>query len=439
MKVAIIGTGYVGLPTGVGFAALRHHVTCVDSDRGKISRLSNGDLPIFENGLEDIFMESLSAGKIEFTTSMEKGIAGADVVIITVGTPTDPTTHTIELKYVRQAADQLAKFLKKYAVIAVKSTVAVGTCDEVEQIIRQRNPHAEFDVISMPEFLREGFAVHDFFNPDRIVVGTDSMRAKNVIGKLYEPLEKKSRILYVGRRSGEMIKYASNAFLAIKIHYINEVANLCEKTGADIEEVALGIGMDSRIGDKFLKPGPGYGGSCFPKDTSAMVSMGRQNNTNLRLVEMAIAENSKRKDEMANRILDSLGGIDSPKVAILGLAFKGGTDDCRESPAIEIIEKLLGKGVKIVAFDPKAMANAKTLLGDNITYATDACAAAKEADLLVVATEWDEFGSLDLERIKASIGRPKIFDMRNVIDANLARKLGFSLYGIGKQWHGGGK
>jgi UDPglucose 6-dehydrogenase len=382
--------------------------------------------------LEDIFRKSLREGTIKFTTSVEEGVSGSDIVIITVGTPTDPLTHAIDLKYVYQVANELAKFLNKYTVIILKSTVAVGTCDEVEQIIRRKNPLAKFDVVSVPEFLREGFAVHDFFNPDRVVIGVNSKRAREVMARLYKPFNGKTHILYVNRRSGEMIKYASNAFLAIKIHYINEIANLCEKTGADIDEVVLGIGKDSRIGDKFLKPGPGYGGSCFPKDTSAMVSMARKNGIRLSLIERAIEGNEARKADMAHRILKEVSGIDNPKIAILGLAFKGETDDCRESPAIEIIKNLLGNGIKIVAYDPKAMENAKILLEDRIEYADDAYAAASDADLLVIATDWKEFGCLNLERIKSSMSRLKIFDMRNAIDITCAKQLGFSYTRIGK-------
>ncbi|MDR1595995.1 MAG: UDP-glucose/GDP-mannose dehydrogenase family protein [Puniceicoccales bacterium] len=434
MKIGIIGTGYVGFSTGVGFAELGHSVICVDSNTKKIEHIKNGNMPIFEDGMEDIFKRNLDAKKIRFSTSMKDGVTDADVVIISVGTPTDPQTRTIDLSYVRQSATELAGFLGNYTVIVLKSTVEVGTCDEIEGIISRENPTAEFDVVSIPEFLREGFAVHDFFNPDRIVIGTDSTRAQKVIEELYKPLLGKFPIVRVSRRSSEMIKYASNAFLAIKVHYINEIANLCEQTGASIDEVRLGVGMDSRIGDKFLNPGPGYGGSCFPKDTSAMVSMGLKNGVRLSLVECAIAGNEKRKTDMASRILDDIKGIVNPKMAILGLAFKGGTDDCRESPAVEIIENVLKKSeIEIVAYDPRAMANAENLLGNRIKYARSAYAAAEETHLLVIATEWDEFKDLDLKKIKSTMVRPKIFDMRNVIDIREAKKIGFVCSSIGRR------
>jgi UDPglucose 6-dehydrogenase len=298
-------------------------------------------------------------------------------------------------------------------------------------MMRRENPLADFDVVSMPEFLREGFATHDFFNPDRIVIGTDSPRALEVMDELCKPFEGRFPILRVSRRSGEMIKYASNAFLATKIQFINEIADLCEKIGASIGEVARGIGMDSRIGSKFLQSGPGYGGSCFPKDTKAMISMGQENGVSSGLLKCVVAGNEARKMDMARRILECLGGIPTQRVAMLGLAFKGGTDECRESPAIEIIERLIEKGVKIIAYDPKAMTNARVLLGDSIEYAPDAYAAIKGADLLVIATEWDEFCGLDLKRIKSSMKNPKIFDMRNLIDINSAKALGFSYRGIG--------
>lgn len=337
MKIGIIGTGYVGLPTGVGLAELGNDVICIDREKSKIDALNNGILTIYEDNLEELFHKNVKEGRLKFTTSMQEGIKDADLVIIAVGTPPHSVTKEADMKYIHVAATELADYLTGYTVIATKSTVPVGTGDDIESLISKKNPNAEFDVLSLPEFLREGFAVYDFFNPDRIIVGTNSQRAKAVIEKLYEPFKGKSELLFVSRRSSETIKYASNAFLAIKIHYINEMANFCEKVGADILEVAKGMGLDTRIGNRFLNPGPGYGGSCFPKDTSAMAFMGKQNNIDLTLINAAIKGNEERKNQMSERILNSVKDIKNPKIAVLGLAFKDGTDDCRESPAVDII------------------------------------------------------------------------------------------------------
>ncbi|EJN8264309.1 UDP-glucose/GDP-mannose dehydrogenase family protein [Campylobacter jejuni] len=369
MKIGIIGTGYVGLPTGVGLAELGNDVICIDREKSKIDALNNGILTIYEDNLEELFHKNVKEGRLKFTTSMQEGIKDADLVIIAVGTPPHSVTKEADMKYIHVAATELADYLTGYTVIATKSTVPVGTGDDIESLISKKNPNAEFDVLSLPEFLREGFAVYDFFNPDRIIVGTNSQRAKAVIEKLYEPFKGKSELLFVSRRSSETIKYASNAFLAIKIHYINEMANFCEKVGADILEVAKGMGLDTRIGNRFLNPGPGYGGSCFPKDTSAMAFMGKQNNIDLTLINAAIKGNEERKNQMSERILNSVKDIKNPKIAVLGLAFKDGTDDCRESPAVDIIFKLLEQKVQICAYDPKAMDLAKQILGDKIDYA----------------------------------------------------------------------
>ena len=363
---------------------------------------------------------------------MKEGIENADVVLIAVGTPPHPITKEADMKYIHAAATELAEFLQGYTVVATKSTVPVGTGDAVEGLIRKKNPQADFDVVSLPEFLREGFAVHDFFNPDRIIVGANSKRAADVIKKLYTPFEKKTRMLFVNRRSSETIKYASNAFLAMKIHYINEMADFCEKSGADIYEVAKGLGLDSRIGEKFLNPGPGYGGSCFPKDTNAMAYMGRQNNVNLSLIEATIKGNDLRQQQMGERILEAVKNIKSPKIAVLGLAFKNGTDDCRQSPAIKIVSTLLEKNVNIKVFDPKAMPNAKNLLGDKIQYAQDEYDALSGADVLAILTEWKQFGELDLTKVKNLMRTPTIIDLRNLLNPEEVRKLGFTYRGIGR-------
>lgn len=432
MKIGIIGTGYVGLPTGVGLAELGNNVICIDREKSKIDALNNGNLTIYEDNLEELFHKNVKEGRLKFTTSMQEGIKDVDLVIIAVGTPPHPVTKEADMKYIHAAATELADYLTGYTVIATKSTVPVGTGDDIESLISKKNPNADFDVLSLPEFLREGFAVYDFFNPDRIIVGTNSQRAKAVIEKLYEPFKGKSKLLFVNRRSSETIKYASNAFLAIKIHYINEMANFCEKAGADILEVAKGMGLDTRIGNRFLNPGPGYGGSCFPKDTLAMAFMGKQNDIDLTLINAAIKGNEERKNHMCERILNSVKDIKNPKIAILGLAFKDGTDDCRESPAVDIVFKLLEQKVKICAYDPKAMDLAKQILGDKIDYANSMYEAIKDADAIAILTEWKEFSSLNLKKAYDLLNHKKIIDLRNLIDKNEAIKLGFEYQGIGR-------
>ncbi|WP_144663731.1 UDP-glucose dehydrogenase family protein [Campylobacter jejuni] len=432
MKIGIIGTGYVGLPTGVGLAELGNDVICIDREKSKIDALNSGILTIYEDNLEELFNKNVKEGRLKFTTSMKEGIKDADLVIIAVGTPPHPVTKEADMKYIHAAATELADYLTGYTVIATKSTVPVGTGDDIESLISKKNPNAEFDVLSLPEFLREGFAVYDFFNPDRIIVGTNSQRAKAVIEKLYEPFKGKSKLFFVNRRSSETIKYASNAFLAIKIHYINEMANFCEKAGADILEVARGMGLDTRIGKRFLNPGPGYGGSCFPKDTLAMAFMGKQNDIDLTLINAAIKGNEERKNHMCERILNSVKDIKNPKIAVLGLAFKDGTDDCRESPAVDIVFKLLEQKIQICAYDPKAMDLAKQILGDKIDYANSMYEAIKDADVIAILTEWKEFSSLDLKKAYDLLNHKKIIDLRNLLDKNEAIKLGFEYQGVGR-------
>lgn len=432
MKIGIIGTGYVGLPTGVGLAELGNQVTCIDRETSKIEVLQSGKITLYEDGLEDLFHKNVKEGRLHFTTSMKEGVENADVVIIAVGTPPHPVTKEADMKYIHAAATELAEYLTGYTVIATKSTVPVGTGDVVEGLISKKNPFADFDVVSLPEFLREGFAIHDFFNPDRIIVGANTEKAKNVIKELYKPFEGKTNMLFVKRRSSETIKYASNAFLAIKIHYINEMANFCEKTGADIYEVAQGMGLDSRIGPKFLNPGPGYGGSCFPKDTMAMSFMARQNGVDMTLINAAINGNVNRKKQMSERILSAVKSIENPKIAVLGLAFKNGTDDCRESPAMEIIGELINQGADITAYDPKAMGTACRILGNKIQYADNMYQALQDADVLAVLTEWNEFRELDLSKTAELMRHKKIVDCRNLLDPQKAKDLGFDYQGIGR-------
>lgn len=432
MKVAIIGTGYVGLPTGVGLAELGHDVTCIDKEKSKIDALTAGHITLYENGLEKLFHKNVQAGRLSFSTNMQEAVSQADIVIIGVGTPFHPVAQKADMKYLHAAITELAAYLQGYTVIAIKSTVLVGVGDDVEVIIKMKNPQADFDVVSLPEFLREGYAVHDFFNPDRIVAGVNSERAKTAIMELYKPLADKTNMLFVGRRSAETIKYASNSFLAMKIHYINEMANFCEKMGADIDEVAKGMGLDNRIGPKFLRPGPGYGGSCFPKDTMAIAHMAQKNDVDMSLINATIEGNRKRKIQMAERILLAVTGIEKPKIAVWGLAFKNGTDDCRESPAIGIIAELLNYPVEITAYDPKATASAKNLLGDKIRYAEDMYTAAENADVLAILTEWEEFTKADITKLSQIMKHKKIIDCRNLLNKKTMLESGFSYQGIGK-------
>ncbi len=431
MKIAIIGTGYVGLPTGVGLAELGNQVVCIDKDETKINALNAGQLTIFEDGLEELFRKNLSNQSIKFTSSMEEGVAQADVVIIAVGTPPHPVTKEADMKYIYAAAEELSVYLTGYTVIANKSTVPVGTGDEVEKIIRNTNPQADFDVVSLPEFLREGFAVHDFFAPDRIVVGANTEKAANIIRALYKPFEGKTQMLFVKRKSSETIKYASNAFLAMKIHYINEMADFCEKAGADVFEVAQGMGLDQRIGSRFLSPGPGYGGSCFPKDTNAMACMGKKYGAALSLIETAIRGNDMRKTQMAERILTMIKDRPNAKIAIWGLAFKNGTDDVRESPALQIVQQLLKNNTKLCVFDPKAIANAQKILGDNVDYAKSAMEAAKDADVVAILTEWPEFSDVNLTELKVIMKTPAIADLRNMLKKHHPEEQGFKYQCIG--------
>lgn len=431
MNVAIIGTGYVGLPTGVGLAELGHQVVCIDREQSKIDALQAGKITLYEDGLEELFRKNTKEKRIHFTTSMKDGISNAELVIIAVGTPPHPITKEADMKYIHAAATELAEHLTRYTIIATKSTVPVGTGDDIEILIAKKNPQAEFDVVSLPEFLREGYAVHDFFNPDRIIVGANSDKAKEKIKELYKAFDNEIPMLFVSRRSSETIKYASNAFLAMKIHYINEMANFCEKADANIYEVAQGMGLDSRIGPKFLTPGPGYGGSCFPKDTLAMAYMARQNDVEMSLITATIKGNDNRKKEMAERIVNAVKYIDNPKIAVLGLAFKNGTDDCRESPAIEIVSELVNRKYSVFAYDPKAMKNAETLISSKITYCQSAYEAVENADVLAILTEWEEFKKLDLNKIASLMKNKTIIDCRNMLDKQEALSLDFNYQGIG--------
>jgi UDPglucose 6-dehydrogenase len=382
--------------------------------------------------LEELFNKNLANGRIKFTTEMSS-VSEADFIIIAVGTPPNPITKEADISYIYAASDEIASYLQKdkYVVVANKSTVPVGTGDKVDEIIKNKNPSAQFDVISMPEFLREGFAVYDFFNPSRVVVGANSEIARESVERLYSIFQTRPNIFFTERRSAELIKYASNAFLAVKIHYINEIADFCEKVNVNVYDVAKGMGLDCRIGNKFLNPGPGYGGSCFPKDTNALAFMAREKDVDLSLIEATIVGNDNRKIKMANRIFNSIKDIEKPLVAVWGLAFKDGTDDVRESPAIQIIQELISRGVKIVAYDPKAMESAKAILGNAIEYANNPIIATKNADVLAILTEWKIFKEIPLNSL--SMRHKLIIDLRRIIDKEVAISAGFDYDGVGKK------
>ena len=433
MRVAMIGSGYVGLVSGACFADFGHEVVCVDKDPAKIERLNAGIMPIYEPGLEQLVASNVKAGRLSFTTSLEEGIKGAQAIFIAVGTPSRRGDGHADLSYVHAAAADIARALGGYAVIVTKSTVPVGTGDEVERIIRETVPEAEFAVVSNPEFLREGAAIGDFKRPDRIVIGTEDERARAVMAELYRPLFlNQSPLLFVSRRTAELIKYAANAFLATKITFINEMADLCEAAGANVQDVARGIGFDNRIGSKFLHAGPGYGGSCFPKDTLALIKTAQDLNTPVRIVETVAAVNSQRKRAMARKVIAAAGGtVRGKTVAILGLTFKPNTDDMRDSPAIDIIQALQDAGAHIRAYDPEGQEQAAMVLHD-VDYATDPYDTLSGADVAVLVTEWDAFRALDPKRIKALLKAPVLVDLRNVYDPAEMARHGISYSSVGR-------
>lgn len=415
MHVAMIGSGYVGLVSGACFSDFGHTVTCVDLDEGKLERLRNGQMPIYEPGLDHLVKSNMDAGRLDFTTDLASAVAKADVVFIAVGTPSRRGDGHADLSYVYAAAADIARAINGFTVIVTKSTVPVGTGDEVERIIRDTNPNADFVVVSNPEFLREGAAIEDFKRPDRIVVGLEDERARSVMEEVYRPLYlNQAPLMFTGRRTAELIKYAANAFLAMKITFINEIADLCEKAGGDVQEVARGIGLDGRIGSKFLNAGPGYGGSCFPKDTLALVKTGQDHDSPLRLIETTVSINNERKHAMGRKVIAACGGsVRGKAIGVLGLTFKPNTDDMRDAPSLDLIQTLVDAGGTIRAYDPEGMEMAKAMIKD-LDCATDAYDLAKGADCLVLVTEWNEFRSLDLERIRSLMTTPLFVDLRNV-------------------------
>ncbi|MBK8906508.1 MAG: UDP-glucose/GDP-mannose dehydrogenase family protein [Rhodospirillales bacterium] len=433
MKVAMIGTGYVGLVSGACFSEFGVNVTCVDNDKSKIDRLLRGEMPIFEPGLDGLVASNVNAGRLKFTTDLRQAVREADAVFIAVGTPSRRGDGHADLTFVYAAAREIAAALNGYTVVVTKSTVPVGTGDEIERIIREARPDADFDVVSNPEFLREGSAINDFMRPDRVVIGTDSERAQDIMRQLYRVLYLiETPILFTSRSTSELTKYAANAFLAVKITFINEVADLCERIGANVHDVARGIGLDGRIGRKFLHAGPGYGGSCFPKDTLALVHTAQLASSPMRIVETVIDINDRRKALMAERIVAACGGSVSGKtIAVLGLTFKPNTDDMRDSPSLDIIPALQKAGAAIQAFDPEGMAEARKLL-DDVQWCDSAYDAMTDADAVAIITEWNEFRLLDLGRVKSLLRSPVMIDLRNVYDPGEMASAGFDYTSIGR-------
>jgi len=432
MQIAVIGTGYVGLVSGVCFAEYGFRVTCVDKDPDKIAKLQQHIMPIYEPGLEQLVEANRKAGRLSFTTDLKTSVADADIVLVAVGTP-EGHDGMPDMQALEAAVAQVAQAMKKYTVVVIKSTVPIGTNARVTKMIAAANPDADFDVVSNPEFLREGVAINDFMKPDRVVIGLDSTRAKEVMGKLYAPIcVDNIPLMVTSFESAELIKYSANSLLATKIAFINEMADVCEKTGANIRDVARGIGLDHRIGDKFLQPGPGYGGSCFPKDTQAMQAMAARSGANSLIIEATIASNDARKIRMAEKIIAACDGVKGKTIGILGVTFKPGTDDMRESASLAIIPALQTSGASIKAYDPQGMEEAKKHLSD-IAWCPDALSAAKDADALVILTEWNEFKSLDLQEIKSLLKSPVIIDLRNIYKRMDMQKLGFHYVSVGRQ------
>lgn len=437
MRVAMIGTGYVGLVSGACFSEFGHNVICVDKDENKIDGLHQGRMPIYEPGLEDLVESNVNAERLTFTTDLASSVKEVDVVFIAVGTPSRRGDGHADLSFVYAAAKEIAEAIDGYTVVVTKSTVPVGTGREVERIIRETRPDADFDVVSNPEFLREGSAIEDFMRPDRVVIGTHSERAQELMRVLYRPLFLiETPIVFTSRQSSELIKYAANTFLAAKITFINEVADLCESVDADVHDVAKGIGLDGRIGRKFLHPGPGYGGSCFPKDTRALVSTARDAGSPLRIIETVVELNEQRKEKMAGRIVEALGGDATGKtIAVLGLTFKPNTDDMRESPSLDIVPALIKSGAKVRAFDPEGMVEAKHML-DGVEWCDEAYETMPDADALVIITEWNQFRALDLERVKDLMSSPVMVDLRNIYEPEEMAKAGFHYHSIGRRYAG---
>ena len=433
MNISVVGTGYVGLVTGTCFAEFGLHVTCVDKESSKIKKLNNGEMPIYEPGLEELVRKNMREGRLEFTTNLSEAIHGALVVFIAVGTPSKKD-GTADLSYVDEVAREIAQNMDGYKVVVTKSTVPVGTGERIRKIIeREQKTPCNFDIVSNPEFLREGSAINDFMRPDRVVIGANSDQAAAIMKDLYKPLYLlETPFVITNVETSEMIKYASNAFLATKVSFINEIADLCELTGADVHLVARGMGLDGRIGPKFLHPGPGYGGSCFPKDTRAITHIAREHDYELEIVEAVIRVNENRKEKMTAKIVDHMGGkIEGTTIGFLGLAFKPNTDDMRESPSLKIIENMQKMGAKIRAYDPAAMEEAAKYL-KGVEYFTDPYDVAEGCDALVFITEWPQFRNLDLDKLKQQLKSPVVVDLRNIYDSAKMKEMGFHYTSVGR-------
>jgi UDPglucose 6-dehydrogenase len=432
MRIAMIGAGYVGLVSGTCFSDFGHHVVCVDIDEAKVAALKRGEMPIYEPELADLVASNVRQGRLTFGSDVKSAVGGADVIFIAVGTPSRRGDGHADLSYVYAAAREIAKALTKFTVVVTKSTVPVGTSDEVERLMREENPAAEFAVVSNPEFLREGAAVRDFKHPDRIVIGTDDSRARSIIAEVYRPLRLNAPpILYTDRRTAELTKYAANSFLATKVAFINEIADLAEKVGANVQEVARGIGLDNRIGPKFLHAGPGFGGSCFPKDTLALIKTGQDNETPLRIVETVVAVNDQRKRAMARKVASALGGnLRGKSIAVLGVTFKPNTDDMRDAPSIPLITALQDMGAEVRVFDPVGMPQAKRML-ENVVFCADEYDCAKGAHALVIVTEWEQFRALDLQEMASTMASSVIVDLRNIYSPEEVMRKGFHYCGVG--------
>jgi UDPglucose 6-dehydrogenase len=432
MRVAMIGTGYVGLVSGACLSEFGHSVVCVDKDAGKIAALQAGKIPIFEPGLDEVVAANVKAGRLSFTDTLADAVKEADAVFIAVGTPSRRGDGHADLSFVFAAAEEVAHAMDGYTVVITKSTVPVGTSRKVEDVIRKARPDAQCDVVSNPEFLREGSAIEDFRRPDRVVVGCDSERARDVLTEIYRPLYlNETPILFTSRESSELIKYAANAFLATKITFINEMANICEKVGADVQDVARGMGLDGRIGNKFLHAGPGFGGSCFPKDTLALLKTSQDVGATTRIVEAVVAVNDRRKIDMAEKVEAAFGSVAGKTIAVLGLTFKPNTDDMRDAPSLVIVPYLQGKGARIRAYDPEGAEEARKLL--QIETCASAYETLKDADGMLILTEWNEFRALDLQRVKALLKTPLMIDLRNIYRADQMAEAGFDYVSVGRK------
>lgn len=433
MRIAMIGAGYVGLVSGACFSDFGHHVTCVDTDEGKVAALNRGEIPIHEPGLAELVATNKKQGRLVFVSDIKAAVGTADVIFIAVGTPSRRGDGHADLSYVYAATRDIAAALTKFAVIVTKSTVPVGSGDEVERIIRETNPDAEFAVVSNPEFLREGAAIRDFKHPDRIVIGTNDKRAREVMAEVYRPLHlNASPIMYTDRRTAELTKYAANSFLATKVAFINEIADLAEKVGANVQEVARGIGLDNRIGMKFLHAGPGYGGSCFPKDTLALIKTAQDNDSPMRIIETVVAVNDQRKRAMARKVASAFGGnLRGKTIAVLGVTFKPDTDDMRDAPSIPLITALQDMGAEVRVFDPVGMDQARKVF-ENVTFCADAYECARGSHAIVIVTEWEQFRALDLKEMATIMACPVIVDLRNIYSPEEVTRNGFLYSGVGR-------